>query len=61
MCKNKARNQAHYPKFFDLDVLAADDDIMSLESCCGMLNDLGMKAKGVSSGAEAVEHAAGGT
>ena len=42
-------------RFVDLDVLVADDDAMSLESCCGMLNDLGMKADGVSSGAEAVE------
>ena len=42
-------------KFVDLDVLVADDDAISLESCCGMLNDLGMKAEGVSSGAEAVE------
>ena len=44
-----------YDKFIDLDVLVADDDAMSLESCCGMLNDLGMKAEGVSNGAEAVE------
>ena len=42
-------------KFVDLDVLVADDDAISLESCCGMLNDLGMKAEGVSAGAEAVE------
>lgn len=44
-----------YDKFVDLDVLVADDDALSLESCCGMLNDLGMKAEGVSSGAAAVE------
>ena len=42
-------------KFVDLDVLVADDDELSLESCCGMLNDLGMKAEGVSTGTEAVE------
>ena len=42
-------------KFVDLDVLVADDDAISLESCCEMLNDLGMKAEGVSAGAEAVE------
>ena len=47
--------QPQYEKFIDLDVLVADDDEMSLESCCSMLNDLGMKAEGVSSGAEAVE------
>ena len=44
-----------YDKFVDLDVLVADDDAMSLESCCGMLSDLGMKAEGVPTGAEAVE------
>ena len=44
-----------YEKFVDLDVLVADDDEMSLESCCSMLSDLGMKAEGVSTGTEAVE------
>ena len=47
--------EIRYDKLIDLDVLVADDDGISLESCCGMLNDLGMKAEGVSSGAEAVE------
>ena len=42
-------------QFIDLDVLVADDDEMSLESCCGILNDLGMRAQSVSSGEEAVE------
>ena len=45
----------HYDKFIDLDVLVADDDELSLESCMSMLNDLGMKAEGVSTGAQAVE------
>ena len=44
-----------YDKFADLNVLVADDDENSLEACCGMLNDLGMEAEGVTSGAEAVE------
>ena len=44
-----------YDKFVDLNVLVADDDEISLESCCGMLNDLGMKAEGVSNGAVMVE------
>ncbi|MDO5389558.1 MAG: response regulator [Eubacteriales bacterium] len=44
-----------YDKFVNLDVLVADDDEISLESCCGMLNDLGMKAEGVFTGAEAVD------
>ena len=47
--------EIHYDKFVDLDVLVADDDELSLESCCGMLNDFGMKADGVCSGIEAVE------
>ena len=47
--------EIHYDKFIDLDVLVADDDEMSLESCCGMLNDLGMRAEGVSTGVKAVE------
>ncbi|MDD6040263.1 MAG: ATP-binding protein [Clostridia bacterium] len=29
------------------DVLVPDDDELSLESCCGMLNDFGMKAEAV--------------
>ena len=48
--------EVRYDKFVDLDVLVADDDELSLESCCGMLNDFGMKAEGVSTGTEAVEH-----
>lgn len=47
--------EVQYDKFVDLDVLVADDDTLSLESCCSMLNDLGMKAEGVSTGHEAVE------
>lgn len=47
--------QTQEDKFVDLGVLVADDDVLSLESCCGMLNDLGMKAEGVTTGAEAVE------
>ena len=46
--------EIHYDKFVDLDVLVADDDELSLESCCQMLNDFGMKAEGVSTGAKAV-------
>ena len=42
-------------QFVDLPVLVADDDELSLESCCGMLNDLGMRAEGVLTGAKAVE------
>lgn len=44
----------HYSNFVDLDVLVADDDELSLESCCTMLNDFGMKAEGVRTGREAV-------
>lgn len=49
-------SDVQYDKFVDLDVLVADDDELSLESCRGMLNDMGMKAEGVSTGAEAVDH-----
>ncbi|MGN0008337.1 MAG: response regulator, partial [Desulfovibrionaceae bacterium] len=44
----------NYDRFVDLDVLVADDDVLSLQSCCGMLNDFGMKAEGVCSGEQAV-------
>ena len=47
--------EAHYDKLVNLDVLVADDDALSLESCCGMLGDLGMRAEGVASGSQAVE------
>lgn len=47
--------EVHYEKFVNLPVLVADDDELSLESCCNILNELGMKAEGVSSGTEAVE------
>jgi CheY-like chemotaxis protein len=43
-----------YDRFVDLDVLVADDDPLSLESCCTMLCDLGMRAQGVESGRSAV-------
>ena len=46
--------EVHYDRFIDLDVLVADDDPLSLDSCCGKLNDFGMKAEGVSTGREAV-------
>ena len=48
--------EVNYDKFIDLDVLVADDDPLSLESCCGMLNDFGMKAEGVATGTEAIEY-----
>ncbi|MGN0678218.1 MAG: ATP-binding protein, partial [Oscillospiraceae bacterium] len=48
--------EIRHDKFIDLNVLVADDDKLSLESCCSMLEDFGMKADGVSSGAEAVEY-----
>ena len=39
----------------NLDVLVADDDPLSLDSCCAILNDFGMKTFGVTRGHEAVE------
>lgn len=47
--------EVQYDKFNDMDVLVADDDELSLQSCCSMLNDIGMKAEGVSSGRKAFE------
>lgn len=44
-----------FKKFVDLNVLVADDDPLSMESCVGMLCDLGMNAEGVLSGKDAVE------
>ena len=44
-----------YDKFVNLDVLVADDDKLSLESCCSVLDDLGMRTKGVATGEEAVQ------
>jgi signal transduction histidine kinase/CheY-like chemotaxis protein len=46
--------EEHYEDFADLPVLVADDDEASMESACAMLDELGMKSKGVLSGAEAV-------
>lgn len=48
--------EIRHDKFIDLNVLVADDDELSLESCCGMLEDLGMKPDGVTNGADAVEY-----
>ena len=44
-----------YERFVDLDVLVADDDELSLDSCCAMLNDMGMRAEGVDCGTRAVQ------
>ncbi|MGN1423782.1 MAG: response regulator [Oscillospiraceae bacterium] len=43
-------------RFADLNVLVADDDRLSLDSCCDILEDLGMKPDGVTTGREAVEY-----
>jgi signal transduction histidine kinase/DNA-binding response OmpR family regulator len=41
--------------FINLPVLVADDDEISVESACGMLEELGMRSEGVQSGKEAVK------
>ncbi len=41
--------------FVDLDVLVADDDQDSLDSCCLILDELGMNPEGVTSGQAAVD------
>jgi signal transduction histidine kinase/DNA-binding response OmpR family regulator len=45
----------HYEEFMDLFVLVVDDDEISVESACCMLNELGMRTEGVCSGREAVK------
>lgn len=47
--------EANNQKYADLHILVADDDVLSLESCCDMLNDLGMRAEGVSTGRDAIK------
>ncbi|MGN0576630.1 MAG: hybrid sensor histidine kinase/response regulator, partial [Ruminococcus sp.] len=47
-----------HDKFIDLNVLVADDDELSLESCTAILEELGMKPDGVLYGKEAVEQVA---
>jgi CheY-like chemotaxis protein len=45
----------HYEEFMNLYVLVVDDDEISVESACCMLNELGMRTDGVSSGRRAIE------
>ena len=54
--KLRDTSEIHRARFVDLNVLVADDDPLSLDSCCEILSDFGMKPDGVSSGAEAVEY-----
>jgi CheY-like chemotaxis protein len=45
----------HYEEFVNLYVLVVDDDYMSVESACNMLDELGMRTDGVSTGHEALD------
>jgi signal transduction histidine kinase/DNA-binding response OmpR family regulator len=45
----------HYEDFVNLYVLVVDDDYMSVESACNMLDELGMRTDGVSTGHEALD------
>jgi CheY-like chemotaxis protein/anti-sigma regulatory factor (Ser/Thr protein kinase) len=47
--------EVNYEEFIDLPVLVADDDQMSCESACNILNELGMKSEWVLSGKEALD------
>jgi signal transduction histidine kinase/DNA-binding response OmpR family regulator len=47
-------DEINYDEFIDLPVLVVDDDEISMESACDMLNELGMDSEGVLSGREAV-------
>jgi signal transduction histidine kinase/CheY-like chemotaxis protein len=49
----------HYEEFMNLYVLVVDDDEISVESACCMLNELGMRTDGVTSGREAVKKVVG--
>jgi CheY-like chemotaxis protein len=44
-----------YEDFIDLPILVADDDEISMESACCMLDDLGMHTEGVLSGKDALQ------
>ncbi|MDO4962063.1 MAG: response regulator [Eubacteriales bacterium] len=47
-------NEINFAEFADLRVLVADDDETACEAACIMLDDIGMKSEGVTSGREAV-------
>ncbi|MDO4502803.1 MAG: response regulator [Coriobacteriia bacterium] len=49
------QEETNVANLVDLDVLVADDDAYSLESCCHLLDDLGMCATGVTCGKDAVQ------
>lgn len=53
--KLQEKEEDNNERFADLNVLVADDDSVSLESCCTILSELGMNADGVISGSQAVE------
>jgi CheY-like chemotaxis protein len=53
--KLQEEEQISYEDFVDLPVLVVDDDEISMESACCMLNDLGMHTEGVLSGHEAIQ------
>ena len=54
--KLQDQTEIDYEKFIDLPVLVADDDELCMESAVEMLEELGMKADGVLSGQEALDH-----
>jgi signal transduction histidine kinase/CheY-like chemotaxis protein len=53
--KLQDEEEVNYSEFIDLPVLVADDDKVSCESACSILNEMGMKSEWVLSGTEAVE------
>jgi signal transduction histidine kinase/CheY-like chemotaxis protein len=52
--KIEEEEEVSYEEFLDLPVLVADDDQISCESACSILDELGMKSRWVLSGKEAV-------
>jgi CheY-like chemotaxis protein len=53
--KLRQTEEIHYEDFVNLPVLVADDDELSVESACSMLETLGMKPEGVFTGSDAVK------
>lgn len=54
LLKLQDEDEIDYEKFVDLSVLVVDDDSMSCESTCDILEEIGMKGEWVCSGEEAV-------
>jgi CheY-like chemotaxis protein len=52
--KLQEEEEANYAEFVDVPVLVADDDKVSCEATCSILNEMGMQSEWVLSGKEAI-------